>query len=69
MSDITFQEKSLLSGWCIEVRKGPFHIGNIRRNPSSGAFQYYNGRDNQLNYKFEEVKLEHLKEKVIYELK
>ncbi len=29
---ISYQEKDLLGGWLIEVRKGLVHIGNIRKN-------------------------------------
>ena len=60
----SYEEKSLLGGWQIEVRNGIIHIGNIRKNPSNGAFQYYEGPHNQLNYRFEEKELDVLKKKI-----
>jgi hypothetical protein len=64
MSNFTYVEKDLLGGWCIEVRKGPFPVGNIRKNPSNGAFQYYHGNSNILNWKFEEKSLDALKQEI-----
>ena len=64
MSDFKYNEKDLTGGWCIEVRKGPFPVGNIRKNPSNGAFQYYPGMDNILTWKFEERSLDTLKQKI-----
>jgi len=61
---ITYQEKDLLGGWSIEVRKGIVPIGNIRKNPSNGNFQYFSGPNNQLNYSFEEVDLDILKQRI-----
>lgn len=59
-----YTEKDLLGGWKIEVRKGPTHIGNIRKNPSTGAFQYFKGLQNQLNPSFEESSLEKIKNRI-----
>jgi hypothetical protein len=59
-----YKEKSLLGGWQIEVRNGIVPIGNIRKNPISGAFQYYKGLHNQLNYSFEEKDLDVLKRRI-----
>lgn len=56
-----YEEKSLLGGWIIEVKNGIQHIGNIRKNPNSGAFQYYEGPNNTLNYSFENLDLNALK--------
>lgn len=64
MGKYKYEEKSLLGGWQIEVKKGIRCIGNIRKNPVSGAFQYYEGPDNILNYSFEENDLEVLKKKI-----
>ena len=64
METYKYKEKSLLGGWKIEVRKGVRHLGNIRKNPSNSAFQYYPGPDNILNYSFEETDLEILKKKI-----
>jgi len=44
---ISYHEKDLLGGWVIEVRKGLVHVGNIRRHPFNGEFQYYPGSNNQ----------------------
>ncbi|GAH64606.1 unnamed protein product [marine sediment metagenome] len=59
-----YKEKDLLGGWLIEVRKGPAHIGNIRKNPMTGAFQYYSGPNNQLNWSFEDDNLDSLKKRI-----
>ena len=59
-----YQEKDLLGGWLIEVRKGIIHVGNIRRNPSSGKFQYYLGPSNILTITFEEDDLDVLKQRI-----
>lgn len=59
----TYEEKDLLGGWQIEVRKGRVHIGNIRRRPS-GGFQYFSGPQNQLNPSFKEHDLENVKKKI-----
>jgi len=32
MKQYKYEEKSLLGGWKIEVRKGIQHLGNIRKN-------------------------------------
>ena len=61
---IRYQEKDLLGGWLIEVRKGLQHIGNIRKNQLSGKFQYYPGPNNQLNPTFEEINLDVLKHRI-----
>ena len=60
----SYIEKDLLGGWQIEVRNGIVHIGNIRKNPQSGAFQYYRGPSNILNYTYEEISLDVLKQKI-----
>ena len=57
-----YEEKSLLGGWQIEVRKNLIHVGNIRRNPSTGGYQFFKGPYNQLNPSFEEQDLEDLKQ-------
>jgi len=60
----SYKEKDLLGGWQIEVRNGIVPIGNIRKNPSNGAFQYYPGPNNILNYSYEEINLDVLKQKI-----
>ena len=64
MNQYKYEEKSLLGGWRIEVRKGIKHLGNIGKNPSSGAFQYYEGPNNTLNYSFENPDLDALKKRI-----
>jgi hypothetical protein len=64
MNQYKYEEKSLLGGWEIEVRKGINHLGNIRKNPSSGKFQYYEGPNNTLNYSFEDHDLNVLKKRI-----
>ena len=65
MMNITFKEKSTLGGgWSLEVLRAPLLIGHVRKAGSSSSYQYYHGRDNQLNYEFQEADLEILKRKV-----
>lgn len=59
-----YKEKDLLGGWSIEVKNGSIVLGNIRKNPSSGAFQYFSGRNNILNPSFEENNLDDLKRRI-----
>jgi len=59
-----YQEKDLLGGWLIEVRKGIIHIGNIRKGRLSGKFQYYPGPNNILTVAFEEDDLDVLKQRI-----
>ncbi len=63
-SNFKYKEQDLLGGWKIEVRKGPVHIGNIKKNPTTGAFQYYSGPNNQLNWSFDDDDLDRLKKKI-----
>ncbi|MDD4894665.1 MAG: hypothetical protein PHW54_05055 [Candidatus Omnitrophica bacterium] len=65
----SYKEKDLLGGWKIEVINGIVHIGNIRKNPNSGAFQYYHGPNNILNYAYEEMNLDTLKQRIESEYK
>lgn len=64
MKGFMYKEKDLLGGWSIEVRKGIVPIGNIRKNPSNGNFQYFSGPSNQLNWSFEEADLDILKQRI-----
>ena len=61
---IIYQEKDLLGGWLIEVRKGIVPVGNIRKNQASGEFQYYPGPNNQLNPTFRGFNLDALKQSI-----
>ena len=63
MTDLTFKERDLLGGWIIEVRRGPSHIGNIRRG-GTGGFVYFVGPHNQLTPEFSDADLEALKRRV-----
>jgi hypothetical protein len=68
MTVFKYQEKDLLGGWRIEVRKGLRYIGNIRENQIIGKYQYYSGPDSQLNPSFEEYDLNALKQRIEAEL-
>jgi len=59
-----YTERDLLGGWRIEVRIGRKFIGNIRKNPSTGAFQYFKGQNNILTPFLEEDTLANLKRKI-----
>jgi len=62
--EYTYEEKSLLGGWQIEVRRGSEHIGNIRRNPLNDAYQFFKGPYNELTPSFEEQDLDSLKQRI-----
>ena len=64
MEKFGYEEKSLLGEWRIEVKKGFKHIGNIRQNPSTNGFQFFQGSHNMLTPSFEEMDLEILKKKI-----
>lgn len=56
-----YEDKSLLGGWRIEVKKGPATVGNIRKNPSSCGYQFFKGSTNELSASFEEQSIDALK--------
>lgn len=56
-----YEDKSLLGGWRIKVKKGPATVGNIRKNPSSGGYQFFKGPANELSPSFEEQSIDALK--------
>ncbi len=59
-----YEEKHLLGGWRIAVKKGPIIIGNIRKNPSYGVYQFFEGARNELSPSFEEQSLDDLKSRI-----
>jgi hypothetical protein len=48
----------------MEVRKGPSHKGNIRKNPVTGRFQFYRGSRNAIRPMLEDSDMETLKERI-----
>lgn len=64
MNAYQYYEKDLQGGWKIEVFYGRAHIGNIRRNPLSGAYQYYKGINNVLNCSLEDTDLDEIKKRI-----
>ena len=59
---LQFKELSTLgAGWSLEVRRSLVLIGHVRRNPSTGGYQYFHGPDNELTPSREEADLESLK--------
>ena len=59
-----YEERSLLGGWRIEVKKGPVTVGNIHKNLSSGGYQFFKGSRNELSPSFEEQSIDALKVRI-----
>ncbi len=59
-----YVERPISGGWLFEVRKGPSHKGNIRKNPVTGRFQFYRGSRNAVRPLIEESDIELLKERI-----
>jgi len=63
---ITFGEKSTLSvGWGLEVLKDAILVGFVRKNPSSGLFQYFDGIRNTLTPNLQDNDLKRLKKRIM----
>jgi len=59
---LQFKERSTLgAAWSLEVRRSLVLIGHVRRNPSTGGYQYFHGPDNVLTPSREDADLESLK--------
>jgi hypothetical protein len=64
MSKYEYAERPVTGGWVLEVRKGRSHKGNIRKNPTTGRYQFYRGSRNAIHPSIEESDIETLKERI-----
>ncbi len=64
MSKYDYVERPITGGWMFEVRKGLSHKGNIRKNPTTGRYQFYRGSRNAIRPSLEESDIETLKERI-----
>lgn len=64
MGKYEYRERPSTGGWILEVRKGRFHKGNIRKNPTTGRYQFYRGSYNAIRPSIEESDIETLKERI-----
>ncbi|OPY67270.1 MAG: hypothetical protein A4E57_02393 [Syntrophorhabdaceae bacterium PtaU1.Bin034] len=64
MGKYEYVKGSMTGGWLLQVRKGPSHKGNIRKNRTTGRYQFFRGSRNVVRPALEESDLETLKEKI-----
>jgi hypothetical protein len=48
----------------MEVHKGPVHVGNVRKNRTTGRYQFFRGKLNAIRPVLEEPVLEVLLEEI-----
>ena len=53
-----------MGGWILEVRKGDSIKGNIRKNRTTGRYQFFRGSRNAIRPMLEETDIETLKEQI-----
>ncbi len=64
MSKYDYIGKEPLGGWILEVRKGDSIKGNIRKNRTTGRYQFFRGSRNAIRPMLEETDIETLKEQI-----
>jgi len=64
MSKYEYVERPITGGWVLEVRKGLSHKGNIRKNRTTGRYQFYRGSRNAIRPTLEEADIEALKARI-----
>ncbi len=64
MSKYEYVSRPPHGGWILEVRKGSSHKGNIRKNRTTGRYQFFRGSRNALRPCLEEPDVETLKERI-----
>jgi len=64
MGKYEYRERPPTGGWVLEVRKGESHKGNIRKNPTTGRYQFYRGSRNAIRPSIEESDIETLKKRI-----
>ncbi len=64
MSRYEYVERPPWGGWIMEVRKGQSHKGNIRKNRTTGRYQFFRGSRNAIRPALEEPDVEALKKRI-----
>ena len=64
MSNYEYKDREPTGGWIAEVRRGQTHIGNIRKNRTTGRYQFFRGSRNAIRPMLEEPDLATLKNKI-----
>jgi len=64
MSKYDYVDRPPSGGWIMEVRKGPSHKGNIRKNRTTGRYQFFRGSRNAIRPSLEESDIETLKKRI-----
>jgi len=64
MSKYEYKERPPTGGWILEVRKGPTHLGNVRKNRTTGRYQFFRGSRNAIRAMREESTLDALIESI-----
>ena len=64
MSKYGYVDRPPWGGWIMEVHKGASHKGNIRKNRTTGRYQFFRGSRNAVRPLLEESDLETLKQRI-----
>jgi hypothetical protein len=64
MAKYEYVERPPTGGWILEVRKGPSHKGNVRKNRTTGRYQFFRGSRNAIRPSIEESDIETLKKRI-----
>lgn len=64
MSKYEYVDRPPTGGWVSEVRKGSSHKGNIRKNRTTGRYQFFRGSRNVIRPSLEETDIETLKKRI-----
>jgi hypothetical protein len=65
MNSYWYREYKTSAGdWALEVRRGVLPIGNIRKNESTGKYEFFKGPDTVVSPLFDGVDLNTLRQKI-----
>ncbi len=65
MNSYWYREYKTSAGdWVLEVKRGVVPIGSIRKNESTGRYEFFKGRDTAVVPLFDAVELNTLREKI-----
>jgi hypothetical protein len=65
MNSYWYREYRTLAGnWALEVRRGVVPIGNIRKNESTGKYEFFEGRDTVVVPLYDGVDLNTLRQRI-----
>ena len=65
MNSYWYKEYKTLAGdWALQVKRGVVPIGNIRKNASTGRYEFFEGRDTVVEPLYEGVNLYTLQQRI-----